>query len=363
MSLDDTNVRPSIDQLLKKSRSMVEINTFQSIRQINGYDDMNCNNADDDNLFFYNESSVEIQPLPDLDDNVEGRSSSSMTDDCADESTGIESNSKSVRRCQSQSVLVSSFPTCDHPTENYKSSDRDSKLGMDDEVDDDNFFFFEIENEVPSEDHPYDNTSSSPPKIMSNGPFRASRSASHLSEDIVSSSDNHCINRCPSPSQNSSSLRRCQSQSILKSSSSYNNYSCNNLHESASKIKPSTSFSTLEIREYPITLGDNPGGLHGPPIILGWEHNKRQTQVIPLEDYEEERPQRRSRKEMYMADNTRRWRLHRERGLSIKEIDKATKEAKSVRRQRKKSIQSQYGYLSNLKKKVGNIFGSVIGVR
>ena len=78
-----------------------------------------------------------------------------------------------------------------------------------DEADDDNFFFFEIQNEVTLGDHPCDNSSSSPPKIMSKGPLRASRSASHLSEDIVFLSDTDCINRRPSHSQNPSSLRRC----------------------------------------------------------------------------------------------------------------------------------------------------------
>ena len=36
------------------------------------------------------------------------------------------------------------------------------------------------------------------------------------------------------------------------------------------------SFSTLEIREYDITLGDNPGGSQGPPLTLDWKYNKRE---------------------------------------------------------------------------------------
>ena len=73
-----------------------------------------------------------------------------------------------------------------------------------DEADDANFFFFEIQNEVTLGDHPCNNSSSSPPKIMSKGLLRASRSASHLSEDIFSSSDTDCINIRASHSQNPS---------------------------------------------------------------------------------------------------------------------------------------------------------------
>jgi hypothetical protein len=38
----------------------------------------------------------------------------------------------------------------------------------------------------------------------------------------------------------------------------------------------SVSFSTVEIRDYRMTVGDNPGGKIGPPVSLGWKHNLTQ---------------------------------------------------------------------------------------
>jgi len=103
-------------------------------------------------------------------------------------------------------------------------------------------------------------------------------------------------------------------------------------------IQQSTSFSTVEIRHYPITLSNNPGGGQGPPISLDWKHDEEKTQVILLEVYEEKRSPRRDQTAMYMPEYLRRWKLL-ERGISMKDMHKATKDANWVRQQRKKSIQ------------------------
>jgi len=145
-------------------------------------------------------------------------------------------------------------------------------------------------------------------------------------------------------------LRRSVSQSILKSSPGFSSIPENQLERT-------TSFSTLKIREYPITLGDNPGGLRGPPISLDWGYDEEQTQVIPLETYEDTRPPRRKRAEMYIPDSLRRWRLLQERRCSLQEMDKAAKAAEVVRKQRKKSITTKPS-TSSLKKKIGRLIGS-----
>lgn len=145
-------------------------------------------------------------------------------------------------------------------------------------------------------------------------------------------------------------LKRIDSQSILKSSPSYVNLP-------QDQMQRTTSFGTLEIREYPITLGDNPGGGKGPPVSLDWKHNEKRTKVIALEVYEDLRGPRRDRREMHMADNLRRWRLLRENGCTIEELNKASSAAENVRRQRKKSLKSEPP-LSKMKKKIGKMIGS-----
>jgi len=301
----------------------------------------NYNHDCGDNSLFYNESNEEIPPLPDLDDDAEGHSSSSVADNCSK-----ILNLSSGRRFQSQSLLRSSSLIFSESTENCGS-----EIIKTSEETDNDFFFYDIEQETPSKDSKDYGNESSPRSTIPRVPLHTARSTSNLQNDA---SHNESSSR-----NKSSSLRRCQSQSILKTSSTYTVSPRYNLSDYTAELKPSTSFSTLEIREYPITLGDNPGGAQGPPISLGWKHNKRRTQVIQLEEYEDKRPQRRSRKEMHMADDIRRCRLIREKGVSAKDINKATKAANSVRRQRRKTIESQCGHWYSLKKRVGDLVSSI----
>lgn len=250
-------------------------------------------------------------------------------------------------------------------------SDRyDHKCDKNDD-DDDNYFFLDIENEteIPLASS---TTRNEEPALF------CEEFASSNRNDTKISTRNDSIRRCHSVSglklslsddalsirekaasltgeQNSNTgLRRIQSYSILKTSDTYNN-------TPQISIKRTTSFSTLEIREYPITLGDNPGGAQGPPISLDWEHNKKQTKVIPLEMYEELRPPRRTRHEMHMAHNLRRWRLIREKGYTLKDLEEASRAAEAVRKQRKKSAEPKPVLAkinSKIKKKIGQLIGS-----
>lgn len=298
---------------------MSQMIEMKSSQQISAYDSNNCNHADDDNFFFYNESNEEIPSADDYSARL-----------------GL----RSIHECQSQAVSKSPPSTCDNLPGEIISRDQHLELKPSDEAcDNDDFFFYEQ-------------------TIIANASTDR-RLTSRVNKTSSSSSlPKYCTNESLGLDIESSSLKRCKSQSILKSSSIYNNSSSDILCDSPAPIKPSTSFSTLEIREYPITLGDNPGGAHGPPISLDWKHNKRLTRVIALEDYEEKRSQRRSRQEMHMAGDIRMWRL-RENGNSIKEISKASSAADSVRRQRRKSIQSQYSPISRFKERVGHLVSSL----
>ena len=47
-------------------------------------------------------------------------------------------------------------------------------------------------------------------------------------------------------------------------------------------IRPNVSFSRIYVREYEVTLGDNPSASSGPPLSLGWRYDPRES-VISLE--------------------------------------------------------------------------------
>ena len=128
----------------------------------------------------------------------------------------------------------------------------------------------------------------------------------------------------------------------------------NSVTKSESKeMKRVTSFSHLEIREYNLALGDNPGGRDGPPISLDWNYCPKSTIRVDIDRYEESRPPRRARHEMYMPGSLRMWTLMKEMGYTLREIQDASNLAASVRKKRENSI--KYEKIHRMQYKVGKI--------
>jgi len=93
----------------------------------------------------------------------------------------------------------------------------------------------------------------------------------------------------------------------------------------------SVSFDTVEVREYPIILGDNPAVSQGPPLTIDWEHDNEDT--FSLDEYETTRPPRRVTVEMSIPPDMRLDCLKR-CGFSTKEISVRIKEINLVKRGR-----------------------------
>lgn len=94
------------------------------------------------------------------------------------------------------------------------------------------------------------------------------------------------------------------------------------------------SFGAVEIREYPITIGDNPGARRGPPVTIEWEHQS--TASMRLDEYEAHRPPRRRGPEIIMTSSVREDML-RSAGFSRGEIQGAVKRANIARNSRKRT--------------------------
>lgn len=174
-------------------------------------------------------------------------------------------------------------------------------------------------------------------------------SSTDISDAISSSLHGDESSERLSPESSSTKRRKCGS--ILKKA----RYSsdCDHRTEYQSDLKP--KFSTLEIREYPVALGDNPGGVAGPPICLDWKHDEERTLIMPLEEFESKRAPRREEHELWIPECLRRWRLL-DRGVSMRSMQRATKKAENTRRQRKSTIQKlraspegTSGYFSGIK--------------
>jgi hypothetical protein len=97
----------------------------------------------------------------------------------------------------------------------------------------------------------------------------------------------------------------------------------------------SISFSYIDIREYPICIGDNPAGSRGTPLSIEWKHFSEVQ--IGLEEYEDARPERRDHCALAMGE-THRYDLLRRSGYSPKDIRIQTKPVNIQRANRKHTL-------------------------
>ena len=98
-----------------------------------------------------------------------------------------------------------------------------------------------------------------------------------------------------------------------------------------SKKKREVSFSTVVVREYDMTLGDNPSCSYGPPVQLSWEFDEIVN--LKLDEYERSRSKRRSMRQMVLS-YYRRCDILQSAGYSSNEIRSATRQVNKAKRQR-----------------------------
>jgi len=106
--------------------------------------------------------------------------------------------------------------------------------------------------------------------------------------------------------------------------------------EDASKrrIRRRVSFSDLQIREYPRTVGDHPGALgrDGPPVSIDWKHVEEHK--VSVDEYEARRQPRRSKEQLIIPGFRRRQILMQEWGCKYDELKVAEKTSQKIILQR-----------------------------
>jgi len=117
-------------------------------------------------------------------------------------------------------------------------------------------------------------------------------------------------------------------------------------------------FSTVEIREYPIIFGDNPGGIGGAPLSIDWVHFEKI--LLEVDDFEQERPARRDSSELRMPPELRD-RILRHVGYSRREIVELQRPVMLARAQRSQTVntlsfQSVHELQEKLMRKMKNAF-------
>lgn len=93
-------------------------------------------------------------------------------------------------------------------------------------------------------------------------------------------------------------------------------------------------FQNIEIRNYGMTLGDNPSCSYGPPVSLDWDYGK--TNVVPVDDYEESRGTRRQSYQMQMNSRYRK-KILNNMHFTPDEIDRSVKEVNSIKKNRERT--------------------------
>jgi len=91
-------------------------------------------------------------------------------------------------------------------------------------------------------------------------------------------------------------------------------------------------FSTIEVREFNCTLGDNPACSRGPPISLDWDYTVGEW--ISLDEYEAKRNPRRTRRELFMSTSTRRRIVSCELGYTKQEVEMVESSIKRIQKSR-----------------------------
>ncbi|KAG7337430.1 hypothetical protein IV203_034510 [Nitzschia inconspicua] len=87
--------------------------------------------------------------------------------------------------------------------------------------------------------------------------------------------------------------------------------SCSNSSKSSESSTKSVRFSTVEVREYPITIGDNLSVADGVPHTIEWDYLPDETRKMNVNQYERKRPiqQRRQGESLILDSQTRERRL------------------------------------------------------
>mmetsp|Transcript_23536 Transcript_23536/g.28931 ORF Transcript_23536/g.28931 Transcript_23536/m.28931 type:complete len:180 (+) Transcript_23536:98-637(+) len=94
-------------------------------------------------------------------------------------------------------------------------------------------------------------------------------------------------------------------------------------------------FASIQIRDYSITLGDNPSCSYGPPISLDWEYIENE--AVSLDRYEKMRPSRRKMYQMHMLNRQRADLLRSVAGTTDDEMQVVMREMREIQKMRSKT--------------------------
>jgi hypothetical protein len=116
-------------------------------------------------------------------------------------------------------------------------------------------------------------------------------------------------------------------------------------HEAANpNLERKVRFGSIRIREYAMTLGDNPCVSIGPPVMMSWECTAKEDTSQPIEDFEKTRVGKRRHKHRLLLNYYQRHNILESAGVSKQEIQQAERGVFYVQSSRKFSSYYCYAY-------------------
>lgn len=140
--------------------------------------------------------------------------------------------------------------------------------------------------------------------------------------------------------ENLDPANKCTKNSISSSAIVTNDPAAND--ETAIPLTRSVSFSSVDVKEFKVTLGDHPNTVSGPALMLDPTQPPIKETSMDLNDFEQARQltRRKNRRQLRIPQSDRKSILIEECGFTDKEINKAMVEAYKIRLQRSESMQS-----------------------
>jgi hypothetical protein len=161
--------------------------------------------------------------------------------------------------------------------------------------------------------------------------IKNSKSALSLSTltDFSDVASSHYISECSAEPVVLGCLKVCTHDESLRRS--YHS------HSDAQESR-SVNFSTIEVRSYPMIMGDAPSVSLGPPLTIDWEH--QDVEEYDVSDYEKAKPKKRSKAEMLVPAEVREAWL-RDQGYAWSEMEEVRKEINCIKKRRSATISQQ----------------------
>mmetsp|Transcript_27575 Transcript_27575/g.51741 ORF Transcript_27575/g.51741 Transcript_27575/m.51741 type:complete len:148 (-) Transcript_27575:437-880(-) len=119
--------------------------------------------------------------------------------------------------------------------------------------------------------------------------------------------------------------------------------------ESSASGERRVSFSTIEIHEHAMIMGNSPSISYGCPLEIDWEEQCHYS--VDVEEYEETRPPRRIRDQLAMPGELREEVLL-ESGYTKRQINRQISQIQSERHHASSKLHSTISCLSSLPKKL-----------